>query len=383
MAREALAAFDASQRPAITRAFEFSLKNDNPRQRELAARELATWGGPNTSGLLLGLLEDGDVGVRCAAVVTLGKLKDPHSLDAILSRLMYDRAAATEALAAFGSGAEKPVLSLLKTGTQETRMAAAEVLGFIGTRESIPALHDAAVDNDLRLAAIAKESWRKIDPVNFTPGMESAVDMESEMTSRQREGLQRLVDLKPDKNQDRVAKMLVKMALSLDGQVREDARNVLATWGTKDTAPAFIDLLTEKTNPLRRQLAEAALGALKDPRGGPAVARWAVVDYPASIDALAEMGPVAEDSVIELLINERLDIRRDAVRILKSWGSKQKGIPALLALLTRERERERGNAVGPVLEKEILEAITTIRERPIIPRRPMTQPNKPVTQPAR
>jgi len=175
----------------------------------------------------------------------------------------------------------------------------------------------------------------------------------------------------------------VKMALSFDAQVREDARNVLATWGTKDTAPAFIDLLTEKVNPARRQMAEAALGALKDPRGAPAVARWAVVDNPASMEALAEMGPVAEDSVIELLMHERLDIRRDAVRILKSWGSKQKGLQALLALLTRERERERANPAGPVLERDILEAITTIRERPNIPRRPMTQPNKPFTQPAK
>jgi len=262
-------------------------------------------------------------------------------------------------------------------------MAAAEVLGFVGTRESIPALHEAAVENDLRLAAIAKEAWRKIDPDSFTPSMESAVDMESEMTSRQREGLQRLVELKPDKHQDRVAKMLVRMALSADQQVREDAYAVLPIWGTKDTAPAFIDLLSEKVNPTRRQLAEMALGALKDPRGAAAVARWAITDSPASMDALAEMGPVAEDSVVELLMNDRIDIRRSAVKILKIWGSKQKGLQALLALLTRERERERANPAGPVLERDILDAIATIRERPNIPRRPMTQPNKPMTQPSK
>jgi len=377
LVKETLAAFDASQKPAITRAFELSLKSDNPRQRELAARELATWGGPNTPGLLLGLLEDGDQGVRCAAVVTLGKLKDPRTLDAILGRLMYDRAAATQALAAFGSGAEKPVLSLLKTGNDVTRLAAAEVLGAIGTKDSIPALHDAAVDNDQRLSAIAKEAWRKIDPDNFTPGMESAVDMESEMTARQREGLQRLVDLKPDKSQDRVAKMLVKMALSLDVQVREDACNVLATWGTKDTATAFIDLLTEKTNPTRRQLAETALGALKDSRGAPAVAKWAVVDYPISMQALTDMGPAAEDVVIELLLHDRLEIRRDAVKALKLWGSKQKALPALIALLQRDRTNDRGT-----LERDILEAIQAVRERPNLPRNKPLPQSKPQTQPA-
>src|SRR6266568_2363679 len=101
------------------------------------------------------------------------------------------------------------------------------------------------------------------------------------------------------------------------------------------------------------------------------------------MDAVAEMGPVAEDSVVELLMNDRIDIRRSAVKILKIWGSKQKGLQALLALLTRERERERANPAGPVLERDILDAIATIRERPNIPRRPMTQPNKPMTQPSK
>ena len=91
----------------------------------------------------------------------------------------------------------------------------------------------------------------------------------------------------------------------------------------------------------------------------------AVIDSPAAMQALAEMGPVAEESVIELLMHERLDIRRDAVKCLKMWGSKQKAIPALLALLQRDRIN---------LEKDILDAITTIRERPNVPRKPQTQP---------
>jgi HEAT repeat protein len=325
--------------------------------------------------LLLAVLEDGDVGVRCAAVITLGKLKDPRTLDAILSRLSYDRAAAVTALEAFGSSAEKPVLSLLKTSANtEMRIGAAEILGSIGTKESIPALHDAALDSEQRLATTAKESWRKIAPDDFTPAMESAVDMESDITSRQRGGLERLCELKPDKNQDRVAKMLVRMAMSEDPVAREGAYKVLPTWGTRDTAPAFIEFLGEKVHPARRQLAEMALGALKDPRGAPAVAKWALIDYPASMQALADMGPVAEDSVIELLMSDHIEIRREAVKVLKMWGSKQKAVPSLLALLTKERERERANLERATLEKDIIEAIQTIRERRDIPRKPLTQP---------
>jgi HEAT repeat protein len=376
LAREALAAFDASQRPAITRAFELSLKNDNPRQRELAARELATYGGPNTPGLLLGLLDDGDVGVRCAAVVTLGKLKEPRTLDAIVARLPYDRAAAMSALEAFGPAAEKQVLSLLKNGNTDMRIAAAEVLASVGTKDSIPALHDAALDTDVRLSATAKEAWGKIAPDEFTAGMEAAVDMESDNTSRQKAALERLAELKPDKSQDRVARMLVRMALSEDITVREEAYKVLPTWGTKDTALAFIDFLTEKTHPARRQMAEMALGALRDPRGAQAVARWAVADWPTSMQALADMGPVAEESVIELLMHERVDVRREAVKALKMWGSKQKAVPALQALLTLGRERERNNLERFTLEKDIIEAVQTIRERPNVPRKPVTQPGK-------
>ncbi|HEV8605727.1 MAG TPA: HEAT repeat domain-containing protein [Tepidisphaeraceae bacterium] len=364
LAREALAAFDASQKPAITRAFELSLKSDNPRQRELACRELATYSGPNTPGLLLGLLDDPDQGVRCAAVLTLGKLKEPRTLDAIMTRLTYDRTAAMAALEAFGPGAEKPVLSLLKTGSTEMRLAAAEVLGSIGTKESIPALHDAAVDTDARLAATAKEAWRKIAPDDFTPSMECVVDMESEITSRQRAGLERLVELKPDKHQDQVARTLVRSAMSDDLLVREAAQKALPIWGTKDTAPAFMELLGEKIHPARRQLAEMALGALKDPRGAPAVAQWAAADYPVSMQSLADMGPVAEDAVIELLMHDRMDIRRDAIKILKTWGTRQKAIPALQGVLQRDRAR---------LGNDVLDALDAIYKRPI-PRKPLTQP---------
>jgi len=369
-----MAAFDASQKPSITRAFELSLKNENPRQRELAARELADYAGPNTPGLLLGLLEDNDVGVRCAAVVTLGKLKDQRTLDAILGRLPYDRAAAMSALEAYGPGAEKPVLSLLKNGNPDMRIVAAEILGSIGTKESIPALHEAALDTEQRLSATAKESWRKIAPDDFTPAMESAVDMESEQTSRQKAALERLCELKPDKNQDRVAKMLVRMAMSEDPAVREGAYKVLPTWATKDTAPAFMELLVEKTHPARRQMAEMGLAAVKDPRGAAAIARFVVTDSPAAMQALAEMGPVAEESVIDLLMHERIDIRRDAVKTLKIWGSKLKAIPALQGLLQRERDRERANLERVTLEKDIIDAIQTIRERPNVPRKPQTQP---------
>ena len=68
---------------------------------------------------------------------------------------------------------------------------------------------------------------------------------------------------------------------------------------------------------MRRQAAEYALGALKDPRGAVAVARWASIDIPTAMDSLLEMGPVAEDVVIELLSHPRPEIRIAAVRILK------------------------------------------------------------------
>jgi HEAT repeat protein len=159
--------------------------------------------------------------------------------------------------------------------------------------------------------------------------------------------------------------MLVKAAMDQDIVVRQGALKVLSTWGTKDTAPAFIEFLGDKCEPGTRHMAHAALGALKDPRGAPAVARWAGIDVPVAMNALNEMGPVAEDTVIELLNHERADIRIAACRILKSWGTR-KAIPALTAALQRDRLN---------LEMEARDALTAIRERPaIINRRLSTQP---------
>ena len=185
--------------------------------------------------------------------------------------------------------------------------------------------------------------------------------------TQMRSALEKLIELKPDKNQDRVAKVLVKMAMGDAPLVREDALRALSIWGTRDSATAFLELLSEKVHQERRQRAELGLGAVKDPRGGPAVARFAAIDWPVSTQALMDMGSVAEESVLELLFHERLDIRRDAVKCLKLWGSKQKSLPALQNLLQRDRAN---------LERDILDAIAAIRERPNLPRKPLTQPVK-------
>jgi HEAT repeat protein len=263
------------------------------------------------------------------------------------------------------------MLSMLKTGNAEMRIAAAEVLKSVGTKESMPALYDAALDNDFRLASAAKEAMRKVAPDDFTPSMESVVDMESGHNTRMRAGLQRLCEAKVDKHQDRVAKLLVNMALDNDPVVREGAQKALPIWGTKDTVTTFIDLLGDRSEQGRRQLAHAALGALKDPRGAAAVARWAGTDIPFAMNALHEMGPVAEDAVIDLLTHERSDIRIAAVRILKTWGTRNKAIPALTAALQRDRA---------TIEMDAREAIIAIKERPVVlpPRRPA-----PSTQPTR
>ena len=109
-----------------------------------------------------------------------------------------------------------------------------------------PTLHDSytALDNDGRLVEAAKDAWRKIAPDEFTGSMESIVDIESENANRVRAGVERLAELKPDKNQDRVAKLLVKTSISGDLGVRECTHKVLPMWATKDTAAALIDYLS-------------------------------------------------------------------------------------------------------------------------------------------
>jgi hypothetical protein len=58
------------------------------------------------------------------------------------------------------------------------------------------------------------------------------------------------------------------------------------------------------------------------------------------------------------------------------WGSKQKAVPALQSSLTLGRERERANLERFTLERDIVEAMQAIRDRPNVPRKPVSQPAK-------
>jgi HEAT repeat protein len=83
-----------------------------------------------------------DKDTRGDAMKALGRLKDERAAEPIAERLedFFDRHGAEEALKQMGLVAEKAVLARLDHPDWQVRIAVCDVLGVIGTRQSIPPL---------------------------------------------------------------------------------------------------------------------------------------------------------------------------------------------------------------------------------------------------
>jgi HEAT repeat protein len=99
-------------------------------------------------GVLTALLVPGvwDGDTRLAAIESLGKLKDPRGAEAIVSRMSdgWDGTKAKEALIALGPAAESAVRARLKDSNTFVKQDACKLLASIGTKDSLPALAEAA-----------------------------------------------------------------------------------------------------------------------------------------------------------------------------------------------------------------------------------------------
>ena len=136
-------------------------------------RVLAVWGTAAEVPYLLGLLDDADRTVQEAAIIALGRLKDPRAADMLALRLNVaaQSAAASESLKEIGPAAESAVREQIHRTNSNVggRIAAIKVIKVIGSTASQMDLIDAANDHFSDVAQAAREAL----PPNLRP---AAVD---------------------------------------------------------------------------------------------------------------------------------------------------------------------------------------------------------------
>ena len=101
------------------------------------------------------------------------------------------------------------------------------------------------------------------------------------------------------------------------------ALKALQSWGDKNIIPALVQMLQNRTSPVRRQVMET-LARFPDERGADAVAETLAIltDRRAAGNALRAMGPVAEKSVLRQLQASRDSLMmQEACNILAAIGS--------------------------------------------------------------
>jgi hypothetical protein len=134
------------RRDEVARALEAVLTEPDQHTREVVIDALGVWGTKETVPLLLPLLAQKDD--RRPAIRALGNLKDERAIDPIAEFIDKNEELGEvgEALKKLGPAAEKAVLKRLNHEVLLVRWKVCEILGAIGTKESIPSLEKAAKD---------------------------------------------------------------------------------------------------------------------------------------------------------------------------------------------------------------------------------------------
>jgi predicted Zn finger-like uncharacterized protein len=131
---------DEKRRADVVMALEPLLNDSDLFTRKFAIEALGVWGNKDALPLLLNAMREKDN--RGEAIKALGRLKDERAAEPIAERLeeFFDRHEAEEALKRMGPIAEKAVLTRLNHHDWQVRMTVCDILGAIGTKQSIPPL---------------------------------------------------------------------------------------------------------------------------------------------------------------------------------------------------------------------------------------------------
>jgi HEAT repeat protein len=123
-----------------------------------------------------------------------------------------------------------------------------------------------------------------------------------------------------------------------DDGVRTEAARALGVWGDKDSVTALIRGLSDDSVFTRRQII-TTLGRLKDARAAEPLARQLGEFFygKAASEALQNLGPAAEASVLNYVGHPDASVRQEACKILAAIGTKA-SLPTLRLAVNQKRD---------------------------------------------
>lgn len=184
------------------------------------------------------------------------------------------------------------------------------------------------------------------------------VDLESTDVFVRKRASEKLAAMPPNQqHRKEVVARLTKMVRGDSPFFRDEAAKAIMAWGTKEDIPLMIELLGDKAHEVRKAIL-TKIGKFKDERTVKPVVNCFTdffTEGPA-IQALHDLGPMAEPEVLRLLDDKNPMNRGKAIDVLRVIGTRR-SIPILQAIST-----EKGGA-GLFLKKKAEDAIAAIQAR--------------------
>ncbi len=353
---------------------EYSSGSENGYEPEYDYEPENSYGSENSYGdednteMLLEALKNEDGCVRVAASLALGEMREEIAAESLLQLLTKDyrevRNSAALALGMIGSErAVEPLINELKHNDDvHVQCSAALALGKIGDERAVSPLIQKLYNKntDVRnsaavaLACIGDErAERAVEPlIEIVDGSVYYGSMRLAFVEEDAE-LKKNAVLALGEIGDKRARKVLSDILEDNGkdeELRIASVSALGKIGDPRSVELLVEVLNDESESIRlRKEAVSALGRMEDIRGARALVPFLTdseLGTPAA-EALAEIGDIAIDPLVEVLNEETGDIRlrKDAVSLLGRIGNRRSA-EALVPFLT---DSELGGVAGEAL----------------------------------
>jgi len=350
-----------SSRASVANALVKHLDDPDQGVQGDAVQALGVWGDPAAIKTLTARLGDASFRPWKEAIQALSKISHTsETAELIAGSAKKDGRLVLGALQELGPPAEPALIALINSQIDwPIRMDDCKVLGVIGSKQSIPALQQAAQNKTDGLVAMAAENALKSIGGKRLPDSEWAAtleDLKSPNQDRRREAAERLAVTEPDAGHRAAAAFALAAALGdKDDRVVEQIVRALKTWGTAETAQPLIARCNDQSfRPWREALA-ALVQMDQGLRTADAIITRMPDDGRYCSELLRKLGPVVEPALLKAFqTTADPRVRREAGRALETFGTE-----ASLALLQKAASQSKDAGLGRAAE----DALKGIEER--------------------